>query len=221
MRISLITGLCVAIAIASANARDLTVRCLAMNATPMPKLFVKTSKGFKPLEFSSIQPTETIKLTVEGPLQVYNSAEQKSEKATAAYAIPVPGNTGGVLILGWMTKDKANFSALPDDLSDVGPRDWLIINAAPEPVAVQVGAKAKPIAIKPGASVTKRVTLPKEDAAEFRAFREHNGKPKMFYSTFMPFRKEARCVLLFYPDGKHIRIKQMFDMNLIKKKEKP
>lgn len=205
--------------IATANARDLTVRCLALNESPMPKLFVKTSKGFTPLEFSSIQPTKTIKLSVEGPLQVYDSAGQEKEKPIVAHTIPVPGNTGGVLILGWTTKEEVKFAALPDDLSEVGPRDWLIINAATEAVAVQVGAKAKPVAVKPGASVTKRVTLPKEDAAEFRAFREQEGKPTMFYSTFMPFRKEARCVLLFYPDGKHIRMKQMFDMNLIKKKK--
>jgi len=95
-----------------------------------------------------------------------------------------------------------------------------MINAAQESIAIQIGKDSKPFAVLPGTSMTKRVSLPEENAAEFRAFREKNGEPSLFYSAFMPHKSEVRCVLLFYPDGKKIRLKQMFDMNTGKKSDK-
>lgn len=200
-------GLC------GAPAQTIDVRTFALRADDMPEAYIKGPKDFIPLRFSSVQPGEVVRALAANPLPVYRT--ETDAKGKTAYVVSdqvnLPVGARGILLLGWSGGGKARYVAIEDDFAAANYNDWLLINTCSRPVAFKVGEKSKPILLKPGASATYRITVPKGEGATVVAQAQFDGKDKIFFSTYWPVYAEKRTVALFVDDGSKIILRRISD----------
>lgn len=195
------------------SANTIDVRTLALRADNMPEGYIKTAKDFLPLQFSSVQPTGIIRALAANPLPLYRTEVDAKGKTTyvVTQKVKLPVGARGILLLGWTEGDKERYVAIKDDFAAANYNDWLLINACSRPVAFKAGEKTKPILLKPGVSITHRISTAKDEGTAFIAQAPFDGKQKVFFSTYWPVYAGKRSVVLFVDDGAKIRVKRISD----------
>ncbi len=196
----------------SGQEKMLTVRTMSMSSSDLPDIFIPGTKGFEEIEFSSIQPSSSSRVIARNPLPIFFSLPEVKENIKPDALVKLPTGSKGILLLGWESGGAYKFVALPDDMTDgAGPDRWLLVNATTEDLAFQLGANTKPTVIKPGTSKTHKVSVKLGEGAAATAARIIDEKPVIIFSTYWEVYEEQRCVIIFAPDGKHIRVRQIAD----------
>jgi hypothetical protein len=206
-----------------ASAETLKIRTLALRAGQLPEVYVKVGKGHQKLNFSAVQPTETVRARQASPLRLYKREKDADGKAAyiVGHKVKIPAGAKGVLLLGWSAGDKTHFLAIADDFGSAQFNDWLFINTSKRQIAFKCGNSKKPVMVAPLATVTHRMNkMKKGKGASVKAWAEFKGDSKLFYSTYWPVYPEKRLIVLFFDDGRKIHVKRISD-KLAKAAKKP
>ena len=160
------------------SAQTISVRTLALQSGEMPKTFLKGPKEHHPLRFSTVQPELAVKALSASPLPLYRSTldEDGNPAFAVAAKVKIPAGAGEILLLGWAANKQARYLAIKDDFGSASFDDWILINTTKKQIAFQVGEKAKPIVMNPGASMKYRVRAEKGKGATVLAQQAVNGK---------------------------------------------
>jgi hypothetical protein len=202
------------IATLTAQPAKVTLRTLAMNDTPLPdQLWALDSSGAVSLSFSSVQPSDPIRLQRLSPMPIYQGPLDEKSKPTdpAPTLVRLPANASAVLLLGWMNQDKPLFLPIPDPFATAKRNDWLVINATPTEIALKIGAEAKPFLIKGNSHQPIRINANANEGAAVTIATRESEEWKTFYSTYWPIHEDKRCLILFTPGEDRIQVKQIFE----------
>jgi hypothetical protein len=199
----------------SAQSAKVTLRTLAMNATPLPDdLWTLGDSDAVALSFSTVQPSEPFRIKRLSPMPVYQGKRAEKGKPTDAdpSLIRLPENASAVLLLGWInSQNTPQFLAIPDPFATAKRDDWMIINASPTEIALKIGANAKPFLIKPSSHQAIRITAPANEGAAVTIATRVGEEWQTFYSTYWPVYEDKRCIILFTPGEDRIQVKQIFE----------
>ena len=198
----------------AAQPAEITLRTLAMNATPLPeKLWTVDGSDAVSLGFSTVQPSETVNVRRLSPMPIYQGPlDEKGKPLDAAPTlVKLPANASAILLLGWMNRDKPAFLPIPDPFATAKRDDWMIINATPTEIALKIGADAKPFLIKGNSHQPIRVGVPADQGAAVTIATRKGEDWRTFYSTYWPIYQDKRCIILFTAGEERIQVKQIFE----------
>lgn len=212
---SLMTVLAAGLLATAAHAQQgmLSVRTMALQAGDMPEVHLMGENGHLPVEFSAVQPGETMRALAANPLPLYHN--RKDDAGNDAWVISqrvdIPTGAREILLLGWPSGDTTRYIAIKDNFSDARFNDWLLINASTRPVAFAAGDNATPIVIRPGSSSSHRFTLRADEGVAVRALTPVNDEPTVFFNTYWPVQNDRRTVVVFADDGERILVRRIAD----------
>lgn len=196
----------------SAQSEKLDLRTLSLGSTDFPQLWALNATTPVAIAFSTIQPSEPLRLNRTDPLRIFkgklNDKGQPADPTPTLVKLPTDSS---ILLLGWMVADTPRFFPIPDPFTAARTDDWLVINSTARNVAIQIGANTKPTPVKPSSHAPIRVTAPvNEGAAVIVAIPKDQGW-KTIYSTYWPIYPDKRCLVLIIEDGAKIRVKVICD----------
>jgi len=192
----------------------IAVRTLALRAGDMPEVHLRGVKDHVALEFSAVQPGQTLRALAANPLPLYRKETDSRGKEAwvVSHNVKIPAAAKGILLLALPDGDQSRFLAIKDDFAGARYNDWLLINASSKPVAFAVGEKAKPVLIASGTSTTHRVSAARGQGTAVLAQAPIDDKPTVFYSTYWPVYDDRRTVVLFADSGPKILVKRISDI---------
>lgn len=195
-----------------AQAEKLNLRTLSLGSTNFPPLWAMDAGTPLAIPFSTIQPSEPLRLDRTDPLRIFKGKlnDQGLPADPAATLVKLPA-AATILLLGWMVADTPRFFPIPDPFTAARHDDWIVINTTTRRVAIQIGANTKPTTVEPSAHTPVRVTAPvNEGAAVIVAIPKDKGW-KTIYSTYWPIYPDKRCLVLVVDDGRKTRVKVISD----------
>jgi hypothetical protein len=195
-----------------AQSEKLDLRTLSLGSAEFPQLWAMNATTPVAIAFSTIQPSEPLRLTRTDPLRIFKG--KLTDKGQPADPTPtlvkLPADSS-ILLLGWMAGETPRFFPIPDPFTAARTDDWLVINSTTKPIAIQIGANTQPTPVKPSSHAPVRVTAPvNEGAAVIVAIPKDPGW-KTIYSTYWPIYPDKRCLVLIVEDGPKIRVKVIAD----------
>ena len=170
-----------------AQAGKLQLRTLLLGSALLPRLWAMDATTPVAIQFSSIQPSEPLRIERSNPLRLFQGElNVKGLPADLAPTLVKLPDVGSVLILGWMAESVPRFFPIPDPFASAQHDDWLVINTTTRSVAIQIGASTKPTIVKPGTHSPMRVTAPVNEGAAVIVAVGKNEVWKTIYSTYWP-----------------------------------
>ncbi|NWK56666.1 hypothetical protein HW115_13670 [Verrucomicrobiaceae bacterium N1E253] len=194
-------------------ADSLELRTLQLDKQEMPDLYVNGAEGPELLSFSSIQPSALLQVDKTDPLVLYRQVKDGNGGLDykQAFKVDIPDSAEGILLLAWKVSGKEKFMAIKDHFSKAKADQWLMINTSDRAIAFQVGAKTKPVLIKPSSIHIFDVKAQKGKGAAIMAKASIDQEIKTIYSTFWPVYAGKRLVVIISNTGEKIRVKPIFD----------
>lgn len=191
----------------------IAIRGLSLGEVELPELWVVEKKTPVPLTFSAFQPTLPIKADRVSPLLVFQGGldEDGKPKDTNPLKVKLPTGSSSILLLGWLVNEKPALLAIKDPFRDSRSEDWIVINTTPKAIAIQVGAEAKPVRIKPGSHSDVKITAPSGTGASTTIAYAEGNEWKGFYSAYVPIYSDKRCIVIIAADGENYRVKVIPD----------
>lgn len=189
------------------------LRVLALDEVALPEVFVKSGADYLPLEFSSIQPSESVQSSFANPLPLYKRHTSGGKEGfVMASQVTLPTGSKSILLLGW-GGDKPSYLAIADNFSSSSNSDWILINGTKKQLAMQVGKDTQFVKVAPSGATPFRVMVEANQGASVNiAEPEADNKWKTFYSTYWPIYPDRRCLVLFVSDGDKIKVKKISDI---------
>ncbi len=204
-----------------AQESKIAIRGLALGEVEFPELWVVDKKTPVPLTFSAFQPTLPIKADRVDPLLVFQGGldEDGKPKDPKPLKVKLPAGSASILLLGWLVDEKPALLAIKDPFRASRNEDWIVINTTPKTIAIQVGAEAKPVRIKPGSHSDLRVTAPTDTGASTTIAYAEGNEWKSFYSAYVPIYSDKRCIVIVAAEGENYRVKVIPDKPVPPEKE--
>ncbi len=191
---------------AFAQSENLEIRTLSLGGGELPRLWVAEGETAVPLVFSTAQPSLPVRATRLQPMPVFSGDLDEKGKPKDTKPTPVKLPAGpAILLLGWLNDAKPGLLAIPDPFRSAKFDDWIVINTTAENIAIQIGAKAKPVQIKPGAHSELKITAPPNDGAAATIAFLKDKEWKTFYSAYLPVFADSRCLVIISKDGDRLR----------------
>ncbi len=195
-----------------ANPAKLSLRTLSLFPVSMPELHSLTGEGLVKLNFSHIEPSKPIPVNrLEGGLPIYNGPTLP-EDGIPPYLVKLPVDAKDILLIAWMGEgNKPQFLAFPDNSATAGRKDWMVINATTNHIAMQVGKENKPMPVKAGSQQSIYVDVPsnKGSAVTIAAMLEDSWKP--FYTNYWAIYEDKRCLIVIIQNGEKMTVRQIFE----------
>lgn len=207
----LILLLC-AIRVLHAEGEKFSLRTLALTPGAFPKVWTMDSSKPVPLEFSTSQPSEPLRLGRTNPFPIYQGElgdkGLPADKAPAMLKLP---DGPGILLLGWTDQEKPRFLPVADTAFSGKYNDWFVINASAKQVAIQVGTNEAPVIIQPGARVPLKISQPSGEGAPVTMASKEEKEWQKFFSTYWPVHSDKRCLVVIVPAGERIEARLIFE----------
>ena len=129
----------------SAQSEKLDLRTLSLGSTDFPQLWAMNAATPVEIAFSTIQPSEPLRLNRTDPLRIFKGAlNDKGQPADPTPTLVKLPTDSSILLLGWMVADTPRFFPIPDPFTAARTDDWLVINSTAKNVAIQIGATPNP-----------------------------------------------------------------------------
>lgn len=191
---------------AFAQSEKLEIRTLSLGGAEFPKLWVAEGEAAVPLAFSTVQPSQPIRANRVQPMPIFSGEldDKGLPTDTTPTRVKLPDGPS-ILLLAWMNNGKPGFLALPDPFRSAKFNDWIVINTSTENVAIQVGAKVKPLPIAPGTHSKLKISAPPNDGAATTIAFFKDEKWTTFYSAYLPIFEDSRCLVIISKEGERLR----------------
>jgi hypothetical protein len=173
-------------------------RTLALGLGKFPELWVIDSEKPVAVPFSITKPSLPLQGDKTSPLQIFKGplGDKGFPADPKPLLVPLP-STSSILLLGWMEGDKTGLLAIDDPFATMKNDDWMVINPTQSEIAVQIGEKAAPIAIKGNSNkAIKIMAKAGEGAAVTIAAKQADGSWKSIYSSFWPIYDNVRGLIV-------------------------
>ncbi|MFC7336052.1 hypothetical protein ACFQY0_02590 [Haloferula chungangensis] len=205
-----------------AQNEKLDIRTLSLGSSNFPELWVMEDTAPVAVKFSSIQPSEPLRIPRSNPLRIFKGEldEKGLPKDTTPTSVKLPNNSS-ILLLAWMNGEAPRFLPIPDPFKSAKHDDWLVINGSAQQVAIQIGAKSKPVSVAPSSHSRVRVTAPVNEGAAVTVATRNKKAWKTIYSTYWPIYPDKRCLVIIAQDGRKMRVKVISDEYKEPEEEKP
>jgi len=173
--------------------------------------YIKTEGGYQALEFSQRQASQAIKVEASQSLTLFEKDIGEPPVYSEAQNIKVPDDAKSVLILATDQDGVTKYQAVDDELNEISPSKWLMLNTTSKDISFQFGTSTKALQIKANSNLIYEIPESASESEAVLARAELNGRLKTFYSTYWSMRGKHRCILIFAEVGNKIKVTRIRD----------